>query len=144
MRFNTFSLFFSVLLLLGVTLAINAATHRSSRWESVRVAFIKANPTCAACGHKATQVHHIQPFHLHPELELDPANLISLCDRDHLLFGHLGNFESYNVNVRADCAWMLAKIKARPSGVVDDENDTSETAAKPDVWRQSLQPVEAK
>lgn len=103
-----------LLLLLVVAVSVYAGAGRSGRWGAVREAYFKEHPTCAACGDKASQVHHIKPFHLHPELELDPDNLISLCDRDHLLFGHLDNFRSYNPNVRRDCAAMLAKIKARP------------------------------
>jgi hypothetical protein len=91
-----------------------AATPRSSKWPAVRNAYIKAHPTCAACGRKATEVHHILPFHDHPELELDPDNLIALCDRDHLLLGHLDSWLSWNPNVRTDAAIMLNKIQTRP------------------------------
>jgi 5-methylcytosine-specific restriction endonuclease McrA len=52
------------------------------------------------------QVHHIKPFHLHPHLELEPTNLITLCEvkgRDHhLLLGHLDEWASYNERVRED------------------------------------------
>jgi hypothetical protein len=48
----------------------------------------------------------MKPFHLYPQLELDPSNLITLCEikgRDHhLLIGHLDDWESYNPNVRSD------------------------------------------
>jgi 5-methylcytosine-specific restriction endonuclease McrA len=60
------------------------------------------------CGHdKDLNVHHIKPFHEFPELELVDANLITLCEgvlrgRDHLRFGHLGNWKISNPNVRAD------------------------------------------
>jgi 5-methylcytosine-specific restriction endonuclease McrA len=97
-----------------LTVAGRVEPARSSKWEEIRDAYIKAHPTCAACGRKATQVHHIKPFHLYPKLELDPQNLISLCDRDHLLFGHLDNYQSYNEHVREDCTAMLARIKSRP------------------------------
>jgi 5-methylcytosine-specific restriction endonuclease McrA len=46
------------------------------------------------------QVHHKKPFHLHPELELDPANLVTLCmtssNECHLRIGHSGDFKAYN------------------------------------------------
>ncbi len=52
-------------------------------------------------------------FHLHPNLELDPRNLITLCElpgRDHhLLIGHLDEWESYNVNVRDDAKRYYGK-----------------------------------
>lgn len=66
------------------------------------------------------EVHHIRPFHLHPDLELDPANLVTLCEADkggancHLLFGHLGNFKSFNVEVVSDASHWSEKIKHRP------------------------------
>ena len=72
-------------------------------------------PGCAACGYRGQglQVHHIKPFHLHPTLELDPRNLITLCEvkgRDHhLLLGHLDEWESYNVNVRRDVKHYYGK-----------------------------------
>jgi 5-methylcytosine-specific restriction endonuclease McrA len=87
-----------------------------------------------ACGYKGKklQVHHVKPFHLHPHLELDPRNLITLCEargRDHhLLLGHLGEWQSHNENIRqdvkrfyrktatqirADAAWQK-KVKLRP------------------------------
>lgn len=106
--------------------------ERSSQWPRVEKEHLLHEPACAACGHrgKGLQVHHIKPFHLHPNLELDPHNLITLCEikgRDHhLLLGHLDEWESYNVNVRedvkrhhgktaqqirADIAWLKAVAK---------------------------------
>jgi hypothetical protein len=72
-----------------------------------------------ACGYKGAkvQVHHIKPFHLHPQLELDPNNLITLCEakgRDHhLLLGHLDEWESYNVNIRSDVKHYYGKSAAQ-------------------------------
>jgi hypothetical protein len=51
------------------------------------------------------QVHHVKPFHLLPELELDESNLISLCmgpNECHLFIGHGDSFRCYNPNVRED------------------------------------------
>lgn len=84
---------------------------RSPRWESVRANHLKNNPLCVACGSKEhLQVHHIKPFHLFPELELDPTNLITLCEFDnkdsnatndnhHLILGHNGDFHKNNEDV---------------------------------------------
>ena len=76
---------------------------RSSEWDEVRDAFVLKNPFCAACGStKKLQVHHILPFHLHPELELDLKNLIVLCmdvNECHLEIGHGGSFRHYNPQV---------------------------------------------
>jgi|LakMenE18May11ns_1017448.scaffolds.fasta_scaffold9903627_2 5-methylcytosine-specific restriction protein A len=89
---------------------------RSSRWKTVRKEFLKKNNTCAACGkNKDIEVHHIEPVHLAPELELEPSNLISLCANScHLLFGHFMDFKSWNPNVENDCQIILDKIKNRP------------------------------
>ena len=76
---------------------------RSSRWDEVRDTFILEHPTCAACGAtNKLQVHHILPFHLRPELELNPKNLIVLCmgiNECHLEIGHGGSFRCYNPQV---------------------------------------------
>lgn len=95
--------------------------RRSSRWPKVRAAHLAGNPTCAACGTKERlEVHHILPFHLHPERELDPANLLTLCEGDvvncHLLFGHLRSWKSWNAFVRRDAADWLRRIRERPKG----------------------------
>lgn len=64
-------------------------SDRSSRLISVRREHISKNPECVACGsRKDLNVHHIKPFHSHPELELDPANLITLCREHHFRIGH--------------------------------------------------------
>lgn len=73
------------------------------------------------CGGKEKlEVHHIVPFHLNPRLELEPTNLITLCEAKHdgvnchLLFGHLGNFKSVNKLVEIDSHEWADKIKNRP------------------------------
>jgi 5-methylcytosine-specific restriction protein A len=93
---------------------------RSSKWSSVRKQHLKNNPRCALCdGIKKLEVHHIKPFHLHPELELDPDNLITLCEDKgdgvycHLFFGHLGNFHSINADVKIDIEIWREKLKNR-------------------------------
>ena len=87
---------------------------RSPQWPRVRDEFIRAHPRCDCCGHPAEEVHHVIPFHVMPELELEPANLISLCWRDHFLVGHLCDWRSYNVDVFADARAWRAKIASRP------------------------------
>lgn len=92
---------------------------RSSGWSQVRKKHLKRFPYCANCGKKkrfGMQVHHIKPFHLFPELELEEYNLLTLCDnpRCHLDKGHLGYFRSYNINVVEDCINWNYKYKNRP------------------------------
>ena len=94
---------------------------RNAKWPSVRKEHLKKHSKCACCGgKKKLEVHHVKPFHLHPELELDPTNLITLCENKgdgincHLLIGHLGNFKSLNVSVRDDARTWNIKILHRP------------------------------
>lgn len=78
---------------------------RSPRWRAVRREHLKHHPTCAACGGSVKlQVHHLIPFHVAPDLELDPSNLITLCEagkygvKCHQLLGHRGDFRLINWN----------------------------------------------
>ena len=86
---------------------------RSPKWRKVRAEHIKNNPECAACGRKdGLEVHHIIPYHISPDLELEPANLITLCGKYcHFVFGHLMDWKSWNENVAIDClVYRTAKI----------------------------------
>lgn len=88
---------------------------RSSGWNDLRKRFIEENPACAMCGgKKRLQVHHIYPFHIFPEFELDWNNLITLCGHCHLEFGHLGSFRSYNISIKEDAEYWRKKIAERP------------------------------
>ena len=85
---------------------------RSSQWRKVRTEHLESNPTCAACGRKDDlDVHHIVPYHVDPNRELDPTNLITLCGkRCHFVFGHLMDWKSWNENVVRDSTlYLLAK-----------------------------------
>lgn len=85
---------------------------RSGAWPRVRREHLAQEPACAACGRtKQLEVHHIQPYHEHPELELDAANLITLCaDPCHLVHGHLLNWQRANPHVREDSARYLGRM----------------------------------
>ena len=91
---------------------------RSSRWRKVRAAHLEANPECACCESRTKlEVHHIIPFNLAPDLELDPNNLITLCENKkygvncHLLFGHLGNYKRANPTVKEDVIIWNMRVK---------------------------------
>jgi 5-methylcytosine-specific restriction protein A len=97
------------------------SAKRSSKWPAARARHIKANPVCAVCGGaKKLEVHHVKPFHLHPELELDPNNFVTLCESKsfgvvcHLFCGHLGSYKTFNVDVKADAAVWKTKLATRP------------------------------
>lgn len=90
---------------------------RSPEWPRVERAYKRAHPACEICGYdKHVQVHHKQPFHLRPDLELDPDNLISLCEppgrsmKCHLIFGHVGNFRLFNPAIGQDAPYWRHKL----------------------------------
>lgn len=99
--------------------------RRSSKWSSVRDEFLDGR-VCAICGGTAELVaHHIIPFHLAPDLELNPKNLLALCEAGryglncHLLIGHLGNWSRTNVDVLADAVYWHQKLKAEWTELID-------------------------
>ena len=98
--------------------AIRTIGHgRSGHWPTVEKKFRAVHPQCVCCIVKSVkhiQIHHRFPFHYaialgRPDLELDPRNLITLCEwpshtspDHHLLIGHLENFQSSNTDVASD------------------------------------------
>ena len=99
----------------GAHIARRHGRARSPEWSRVAMEHRRHEPACVACGYrgKKVQVHHIRPFHLHPQLELDPTNLITLCEargrEHHLLLGHLDAWDSYNEHIRADAKHFYRK-----------------------------------
>jgi 5-methylcytosine-specific restriction protein A len=90
-------------------------TGRSGLWPALRRAHLAKHPACAVCGTRRGVVpHHIAPVHVEPDRELSPFNLITLCPPHHLWVGHLGEWRSWNPEVRADAATWRRKIEARP------------------------------
>ena len=95
------------------------AKTRSPHWTSLRDTFLKIHPRCAACGSiKRMQVHHIEPFHLRPELELERSNLIGLCMDKlecHLRLGHGDDFRCFNPHIVKHSAECLSDPGRRQS-----------------------------
>lgn len=90
-------------------------TPRSPKWFVTRGSFVKKKGCCAACGTEENlECHHIEPFFLYPEKELDEDNFIVLCRACHFIFGHLKKWSSYNTTVVEDAKWFCKKVKARP------------------------------
>jgi hypothetical protein len=89
---------------------------RHKDWPRIRNEWIRNHPECAVCGRsERLQAHHIIPFHVAPELELEPVNLVTLCTRRkvlncHLVFGHLGRWTDYNPNCIRDAQEWNRKL----------------------------------
>lgn len=88
---------------------------RSPLWKEIRKKHLEKNPFCAVCGSDKNVVpHHIVPFHIDPNKELEITNLISLCEGKtfncHLFFGHLRNWSKYNKNIVEDSKCWNEKI----------------------------------
>ncbi len=138
----------------GAAVAELHGIRRSPKWPGVEKAFLKAKPWCEACGkekvlNRGVQVHHVIPFHFvillgRPELELDPRNLIGLCETEqglplenhHLLIGHLDDFQTSNPNVRHDATGRYfqktaAQIQADPVWKAIVKN-------RPPVWAKMM------
>lgn len=95
------------------------AKGRSSKWPAVRADHLRREPTCVACGsNEYLNVHHVKPFSLFPELELQNTDdqLVTLCERPtrncHLIWGHGGNFKLWNPTARRD-AMQYRQLLAR-------------------------------
>lgn len=90
--------------------------QRSSEWSKVRAKHLEKQPCCMGCGScKKPEVHHIVPYHIDPSKELDPNNLITLCDKYcHFVIGHLMNYRSWNNSVIEDASKYFDKVKNRP------------------------------
>jgi len=90
--------------------------QRSSKWRKVRAEHLKKYPSCAACGDvDGLEVHHIEPFGINQDRELDPSNLITLCSKYcHFYIGHLMDYTSWNIDVIEDSKVYLNKVANRP------------------------------
>ena len=95
---------------------------RSPLWRMFRQKqIILRGGKCELCGGtELLELHHIEPFHKNPVRELDPTNVMILCESGkngivcHRGFGHLGNYQSININVEADVREWRLKIQNRP------------------------------
>lgn len=65
-----------------------AAVYRSARWSAVRAQVLRDEPLCRACAaagrtELATQVDHIVPVRVRPDLAFDRTNLQPICSVCH-------------------------------------------------------------
>lgn len=102
---------------------------RSPHWPAIRRAHLAREPSCQACGGvDQLEVHHIRPFHLHPDLELDQANLITLCEHPahncHFHVGHFFNWHAWNPRVRSDAARFYEDRQAAVAAIIPSKETT--------------------
>jgi 5-methylcytosine-specific restriction enzyme A len=104
------------------SMSVVTAKRRSSKWRSVREQHLKEHPRCEACGDdKNLEVHHLKPYHLFPELELEKSNLMTLCCHGiggmncHLVYGHCGAWVAYNPDPVTACYQFREMLKRRKS-----------------------------
>ena len=82
---------------------------RSDDWPSFRKRNI--HEKCDICGKGLfLELHHIKPYHKFPELELRLENIVTLCRRHHLEWGHYFSWSSWNDRILDD----IKRIKMRP------------------------------
>jgi hypothetical protein len=93
---------------------------RSQKWAALRKEHLAKQPECQACGKSLNlQVHHIIPLHIDKTRELDPDNLITLCENVkssvfcHYTFGHLGiSWLKYDPNIIENARQRLNAVKS--------------------------------
>lgn len=57
-------------------------------WERFRISFLASNPLCRDCESRGvvkatTDLHHVRKVRDHPQLRLDPSNILPLCHECH-------------------------------------------------------------
>jgi 5-methylcytosine-specific restriction endonuclease McrA len=89
--------------------------RRSGSWPAFRRKHLAKR--CGICGgKKRLNLHHKLPYHLHPGKELDPQNVVTLCEENscHLAIGHLYNYRSYIPDVDRDIRRLRLAVVNRP------------------------------
>ena len=91
---------------------------RSGAWRRIRNEHLEKHGFCAICGSDENlTVHHIQSFSEHPELELCPDNLITLCENKnlncHFVFGHKMRWTNLNRELPETIRYMHSFLEAK-------------------------------
>lgn len=89
---------------------------RSPKWSKLQKITVTNHPYCAFHGGKGTflnplNVHHVKMFMEHPELELDPNNLLVACRFCHFWYCHKGNWKKLNSHSKEDSTLLLSHIE---------------------------------
>lgn len=90
-------------------------SKRSAHWPAARAAHLKKQPVCCISGlAHDLDVHHAQPFHEKPELELEESNLRTVFRPLHFVVAHLCNWKSWNAAFDETVAHLRQLISQRP------------------------------
>lgn len=85
---------------------------RHPHWRRLRKSLIKRQPFCSICDRrKGLEAHHIVSFWIAPDLEMDVENLVILCRRCHLVFGHCGSWSEINPTCLEDVIYWRQKFQ---------------------------------
>lgn len=94
---------------------------RSPHWFKLREEIVLSHPFCSFCYcDKELEAHHVLPYYLWPEYELDRNNIVILCRDCHFKLGHLGNWKHYNPTIQ-----LLIYLKQNPPKYKEDLNSVS-------------------
>jgi hypothetical protein len=98
--------------------------NRSPKWPEVEKQHLKSHPACVVTGAlRNVEVHHVLPFHLYPEFELEFWNLRTVTRDMHFLYGHCRNWSWYNPHFDADVRlgrqMLLSSLRVRDEGLID-------------------------
>jgi len=96
-----------------------AGVPRHPQWRKESGLWLRGK-VCAASGStRNVRAHHLIPFHVRPDLEMDCDNWLALSDDGwgginyHILIGHGGDFTDYNPHAVGDAARCLIMIRGR-------------------------------
>lgn len=120
MRMHTLKLASVLVLIALLIVSTSYSEERDSRWEKVRLHHLVLEPECQWCGNTDIhdlQVHHIREFSKNKKYELldsedgKSGNLITLCNKCHLIVGHNRDFHDDNPYVREECELHKLHLK---------------------------------
>lgn len=79
-------------------LCLVTGERRNPNWTRLSQLWAKDHP-CVFTGQTASEVrlvvHHIVPFHVRPDLEMDERNWLSVVEPWHLYACHAGNYQNW-------------------------------------------------
>lgn len=90
---------------------------RSPQWPTVRRKFLEGK-VCAACGGtEQLEAHHLVPFSVDRNRELNPENLLALCEHParlcHFRVGHRYRWASYSRHATEDAELDRKRLEER-------------------------------